>query len=117
MRNTARKFILPAAAIHVYGWEGVGAAVIVQDHGGLVAVLPQVQLQGVAVLRGIPAHSILACFNDKRNGCLKMLLLYFLTDTLTSPFKSTKIGRNNGKHTPSHQQNNAKNNLVRQNLS
>jgi hypothetical protein len=39
-RKTARKVILPAAAIHVYGWEGVGAAVVVEDHGGLVAVLP-----------------------------------------------------------------------------
>jgi hypothetical protein len=62
IRNTDRKVILPAAAIHVYGGERVGAAVIVEDHGGLVAVLPQVQLQGVAVLRSIPAHSILICF-------------------------------------------------------
>jgi hypothetical protein len=54
--NTARKVILPAAAIHVYGRESVGAAVVVEDHGGFVAILPQVQLQGVAILRGIPTH-------------------------------------------------------------
>jgi hypothetical protein len=65
IRNTGRKVILPAAAIHVYGGESVGAAVIVQDHGGLVAVLPQVQLQGVAVLRGIPTHTILVCLMTK----------------------------------------------------
>jgi hypothetical protein len=75
IRNTAPMVILPVAAIHVYGWESVGAAVVVEDHGGLVAVLPQVQLQGVAVLRGIPAHSIFVCFCETRNSCLKLLTI------------------------------------------
>ena len=39
--------------VHVDNRQGVGGTVIVQHHGGLVAVLLQVELQGVAVLCGV----------------------------------------------------------------
>ena len=53
------------AAEHVERRQGVGAAIVVEDHGGLVAVLPQVQLQRVAVLGRVPRHntSLVIYFN------------------------------------------------------
>ena len=61
-------------AEHIDDWERVGAAVIVKHHGGLVAVLLQVELQRVAVLRGVPEHHT----SESTNIVMKAQLIYIL---------------------------------------